>query len=51
MITLIVFVSVFVSYVTIIFIRGVYREKKLRKQKRYEELSQEDIIKLSTKLS
>ena len=37
MITLIVFVSLFVVYVSIIFFRGVYREKRDKKLKRVDE--------------
>lgn len=37
MITFIVFVSVMLVYVAVIFFRGIYREKKERKLKRYED--------------
>ncbi|MFH1543253.1 MAG: hypothetical protein ABIE03_01840 [Patescibacteria group bacterium] len=42
MITLVIFVSVFAFYVAVIFIRGIYHEKKDRKQKKYEDPLKED---------
>lgn len=42
MITLIVFVSFFIVYTTIIFFRGIYREKKDKKLKEREEALIED---------
>ncbi len=37
MITLVVFISLFIVYVTFIFFRGVYREKKDRKHKKAKD--------------
>jgi hypothetical protein len=37
MITLIVFVSLFIVYVSIIFFRGVHREKRDKKLKKVDE--------------
>lgn len=42
MITVIVFISLFVIYVTVVFFRGVYREKKDKKLKEKTNL-EEDI--------
>ena len=44
MITLIVFVYLFVIYVTVFFFRGVYHEKKDRKQKKPEDPQTEKVI-------
>lgn len=37
MITVIVFISFFIVYITYIFFRGVHREKKARKHKKIED--------------
>ena len=42
MITLIVFVCLFVVYVTVFFFRGVYHEKKDRKQKKPDDPQKEE---------
>ncbi len=37
MITVIIFISLFITYVTFLYIRGIYREKKDRKQKKAKD--------------
>jgi len=42
MITLIIFVALFITYVLVMFLRGVYREKREYKSKKEEEILEED---------
>lgn len=45
MITLVIFVSLFVVYVSIIFFRGMYREKRDKKLKNSDEALLDEEIK------